>query len=99
MKPWMETVREKIGARELAQESARQILETAENMQGVVRMEIGRVMSQELGDALNAIHEAQRMIEAYPRKNPRQFVIKTLGKVSNRLTILSAAYASGALPK
>ena len=99
MKPWMETVREKIGARELAQESARQIIETAENMQGVVRMEIGRVMSQELGDALNTIHEAQRLIEAYPRKNPRQFVINTLTKVSNKLSVLSAAYANGTLPK
>jgi hypothetical protein len=94
-----EAIKAKIEARKLAQENARLMIETAENMQGVVHMEVGRVMTEELGQALSTIHEAQRLIEANPRKNPRRFIINTLVKIENRLSGLSAAYASGALPR
>ena len=98
--PWIAGVRAKMIVRRDAQELAKRIVEECgDGLRGVVRMEAGRLIREHLNETLDSIHEAQRLIEANPRKNPRNFIIKTLGGISNKLTILSAAYASGALPK
>jgi hypothetical protein len=94
-----EQVADRIAAREAAKLRARAIIESAEDLEAVVKHEVGRIVSEEIRMVQDVLHEGKLAIEAAPEKNPRLIVIKWLDKMSNRLSVISAGYAAGSLPK
>lgn len=92
-------IRAKIAAGDAAKQRARAIVELSEDLEAAVKTEIARVIGEEITKIIAILQEAKQAIEAHPDKNPRALVLKCLGKMSNRLTAISAGYASGSLPK
>jgi predicted methyltransferase MtxX (methanogen marker protein 4) len=94
-----EKVAAAIEAKEQAKLRAQAIVEVSEDLEAVVKSETGRVISEELTNILDIIHAMKQAIEASPEKNPRAMILKLLGGMHNRLSIISAGYAAGSLPK
>ena len=92
-------IRAKIAAKDASQARAKAIVEVSEDLEDAVKREVGRVVSEEMGKALDALVEAQQAIAEHPDKNPRVAILKWLNKLHNKLTLIRAAYGSGALPK
>lgn len=93
------SVQAQIAARQAAQERARHIIETAENLEVVVKSEVSRRMSEHLAEVQDNIRATIEAVEKRDAKISRMLVLRALVGISNRLSILSAAYQSGALPK
>jgi hypothetical protein len=94
-----EQVQAKIDAQAAAKLRAQAIVEVSEDLEAVVKSETGRVITEELTRILDIIHAMKQAIEAAPEKNPRAMILKLLGGMHNRLSIVSAGYAAGSLPK
>lgn len=94
-----EQVQDKLAAQEAAKLRAKAIVEVSEDLEAVVKMEAARVIVEEIKRLLDILHEAKRVIEEAPGKNPRVLIVKLLGKMANRLSVISAAYAAGSLPR
>jgi hypothetical protein len=94
-----EQIQDKLAAQEAAKLRAKAIVEVSADLEVVVKTEVGRVVVEEITKILDLLHKAARAIEAAPEKNPRVFIVKLLGKISNRLSVISAGYAAGSLPK
>ena len=94
-----EGVQAKIDAQEAAKLRAKAIVEISEDLKAEVQTRAGCVIVEEIAKILDLLHEAVRLIEAAPEKNPRLLIIKLLGKMENRLSVISAGYAAGSLPK
>lgn len=92
------SVQMQIAARQAAQERARHIIETAENLEFVVKSEVGRRMSEHLHEIAGAVDTAIAVIEKRKRVS-RVLVIRALNGLRNRFAAFSQAYQSGALPK
>ena len=93
-----ERIRAKIAQRRAAAEQARAIVSTAENLEYVVKAEVGRRMSEHLHEVQDNIRATINAVEKRERLS-RTLVLRALVGISNRLAILSEAYQSGALPK
>jgi hypothetical protein len=94
-----EQVQTKIADREAAKLRAKAIVEVSEDLEAVVKSETGRVIAEELTRIIDVIHAVKQAIDASPEKNPRAMILKLLGGMHNRLSIISAGYAAGSLPK
>jgi hypothetical protein len=92
-------IRAKIAAGDAAKQRAKAIVELSEDLEDVVKAEAARVIGEEITRILRILDEAKQAIEAHPDKNPRALVLKCLGKMANRLTVISAGYAAGSLPQ
>ena len=92
------SVQAQIVARSNAQERARNIVETAENLAIIVKSEIGRGMSERIVEIDEHLAETLYVVENRQRVS-KTFTIRVLTGLRNKLAILSAAYKSGALPK
>jgi hypothetical protein len=94
-----EEIRDRIAAQDENKARARAIVEIAEDLQWAFKTERARVISEEIGKAINVLNEARIAIEANPRKNPRRFILRWINNLSNQLSAISAGYAAGSLPK
>jgi hypothetical protein len=94
-----EEVQNKIADREKAKLRAQAIVEVSEDLEAAVKTETARVIVEEVAKIVDLLHGMKNAIEASPEKNPRVLIIKLLGKMENRLSIISAGYAAGSLPK
>lgn len=94
-----ERIRARIAARRAAVEQARAIVHTADNLELVVKTEVGRRMSEHLAEVQDNIRATIDAVEKRGAKVSRMLVLRALVGISNRLSVLSAAYQSGALPK
>ena len=94
-----EQIANRLAAQETAKLRARAIIESAEDLEAIVIQEVGRIVSEQIQMVQDVLHEGKIAIEACPEKNPRLTVIKWLDKMSNRLSVISAGYAAGSLPK
>lgn len=67
----------------MTNERARQILDSAENIEEIVKQEVGRLMAEHLRSTLDLLHKISRAVN----------------DAENHITALSAGYAAGSLPK
>lgn len=67
----------------MTDERARQILDSAENIEEIVNQEVGRRMAQNINETLDLLHRVSRAVN----------------DASNKLTALSVGYSRGSITK
>jgi hypothetical protein len=94
-----EQVQAKIAEKERAKILAKEIVEISADLKAMVDTQAAGVIVEEFNRIIDIIHAVKQAIEASPEKNPRAMILKLLGGMHNRLSIISAGYAAGSLPK
>lgn len=92
---FQENVRKKLAEQSASVMVAKAIVELSEDLGDSVNLIAGQVICSEIDEALDALAHAKTQIEANSDKNPRAYILRMIGKISNRLTIVSAAYRAG----
>ena len=67
----------------MTDERARAILDSAENIESIVKQEVGRLMAEHLNTTLDLLHKVARAVN----------------DAENHITALSVGYSRGSLPK